>query len=177
YAMREYGTFKQQNNLPVFWQSSRSVIAISSVLMVIAALINLLLFIDQAASLTTCVLVALYAMFRASNNFNAAIASLEQQIVRYSILTSVGPFVGLFIGVALLQQFGADPVYPLLGYVLGEMLASILAYRRSSVSWRHWSVNRSTVLQALHYGFPMIGSALFAWLILQYPRYFIASSM
>lgn len=177
YAMREYGTFKQQNDLPAFWQSSRSVIAISSVLMVIAALINLLLFIDQAASLTTCILVALYAMFRASNNFNAAIASLEQQIVRYSILTSVGPFVGLFIGVALLQQFGADPIYPLLGYVLGEMLASILAYRRSSASWRHWSVNRSTVLQALHYGFPMIGSALFAWLILQYPRYFIASSM
>lgn len=177
YAMREYGQFRQQQQLAMFWQTSRSVIALSTALMVIAALINLLLFVDTQASLQTCALVALYAVFRAQNNFHAAIASLEQQIVRYSILTSVGPFVGLFIGVALLAQFGADPRYPLLGYVLGEILASVLAFQRRNVSFSRWTVSRDTVLQALRYGLPMIGSALCAWLILQYPRYFIAGSL
>lgn len=177
FAMREYGSFKQQNQLDMFWQTSRSVIAVSSLLMVLAALLNLTLFVDRDAGLSACMLVALYAVFRAGNNFNAAIASLEQQIVRYSILTSVGPFVGLFIGVALLYQFGPDPQYPLLGYVLGELLASVLAYRHSQTSWRRWRVSYQTVKQALHYGMPMIGAALCAWLILQYPRYFIAGSI
>lgn len=177
FAMREYGSFKQQHQLGMFWQTSRSVIAVSSLLMVCAALLNLTLFVDSDAGLYAVILVALYAVFRASNNFNAAIASLEQQIVRYSILTSVGPFVGLFIGVALLYQFGPDPQYPLLGYVLGELLASVLAYRRSQTNWRQWRASYQTVMRALQYGMPMIGAALCAWLILQYPRYFIAGSI
>lgn len=177
YAMREYGQFGQRQQLAMFWQTSRSVIALSTVLMVIAALVNLLLFVDNQASLQTCALVALYAVFRAQNNFNAAIASLEQQFVRYSILTCIGPFVGLFIGVALLAQFGPDPRYPLLGYVLGEILASVLAFQRRDLSLGQWAVDRDTVIQALRYGLPMIGSALCAWLILQYPRYFIAGNL
>src|SRR5690606_15365587 len=87
YAMREYGHFKQHNQLTSFWQTSRSVIAISSAIMVTAAVLNLVLFVDNTASPTVWALVALYAVFRARNNFNAAIASLEQQIMRYSILT------------------------------------------------------------------------------------------
>lgn len=176
YAMREYGHFKQHNQLTSFWQTSRSVIAISSAIMVTAAVLNLVLFVDNTASPTVWALVALYAVFRARNNFNAAIASLEQQIMRYSILTSVGPFVGLFIGVALLYQFGSDPVYPLLGYVLGEMLATVLAHQRQQIRL-NWRPDYQTVKQALHYGLPMIGAALCAWLILQYPRYFIAGSL
>lgn len=176
YAMREYGHFKQHNQLTSFWQTSRCVIAVSSAIMVTAALLNLVLFVDNAASPTVCVLVALYAVFRARNNFNAAIASLEQQILRYSILTSIGPFVGLFIGVALLYQFGSDPLYPLLGYVLGEMLATVLAHQRQQIRLS-WQPDSQTVKQALHYGLPMIGAALCAWLILQYPRYFIAGTL
>lgn len=176
YAMREYGQFKQQQQLNSFWQTSRCVISISSVILVTAAVLNLVLFVDSNAGLTVCVLVALYAIFRARNNFNAAIASLEQQILRYAILTSVGPFVGLFIGVALLYQFGSNPVYPLLGYVLGEMLATLLAHQRLQHTLR-WQPDYQTIKQALHYGLPMIGAALCAWLILQYPRYFIAGSL
>ena len=176
YAMREYGHFKQQQQLSSFWQTSRCVIGVSSMIMVTAAVLNLMLFVDSSASLTVCLLVALYAVFRARNNFNAAIASLEQQILRYSILTSAGPFVGLFIGVALLYRFGSDPVYPLLGYVLGEMLAALLAHQRQHIRFS-WRPDYQTVKQALHYGSPMIGAALCAWLILQYPRYFIAGSL
>lgn len=176
YAMREYGQFKQQQQLSLFWQTSRCVIAVSTLVMVIAAVLNLRLFVDSEASLSICALVALYAIFRANNNFNAAIASLEQQILRYSILTSVGPFVGLFIGVALLYQFGANPVYPLLGYVLGELMALLLAYRRQATT-KLWQPDYQTIKQALQYGLPMIGAALCAWLILQYPRYFIAGSL
>src|SRR5690606_39604278 len=91
-------------------------------------------------------------------------------------LTSAGPFVGLFIGVALLYRFGSDPVYPLLGYVLGEMLAALLAHQRQHIRLS-WRPDYQTVKQALHYGSPMIGAALCAWLILQYPRYFIAGSL
>ncbi|MDX3774073.1 oligosaccharide flippase family protein [Chromatiaceae bacterium AAb-1] len=178
YSMREYGDFRKQGQLDRYWQTSRTVITVSCVLMIAASLLNLYFFVDQNADAVIFLLVAVYSLFRCLNNFNASIASLDAHILRYSVLTTTGPFIGLFIGVFLLKLYGPDPRYPLLGYVAGEILAALLVYRRSKLLTNiRWKPDRRIVSQALRYGLPMIGSALCAWLIIQYPRYFIAETM
>lgn len=176
YSMREYGDFRKRGQLQHYWGTSYAIIGYCCFLMIIASLLNLYWFVDSQASPQIYLLVAIYSLFRCLNNFNASIASLNARILRYSVLTTTGPFVGLFIGVMLLKLYGPNPLYPLMGYVAGEMLAAVLVYRR--LPWPVcWKPDSAIVRQAIKYGLPMAGSALCAWLIIQFPRYFIASTL
>lgn len=177
YSMREYGHYKKLDQLDHYWRTCRTIIAVASVIIACSAVINLRLFVDSQAALNVVLIVAAYSGLRAINNFNASIASLNLQFFKYTVLTLSGPFLGLLIGLFFLFRFGSDPIYPLAGYLLGEAIAT--AYLCARVVWRRFRFGMSAEIwkAALHYGLPMVPSALFSWLILQYPRFYIADTL
>lgn len=177
FSMREYGHFQQPAQQAHYWQNSRVVLTMASGVMLLASALNLYFFVDQHAMPLMYLLVGCFAVLRACNSFNAAMASVRQKIGRYTVLSCCGPFIGLIIGVSLLHVFGVDPLYPILGYVAGETLAAVLVYRIRRCDFINLRLDKALLQQALRYGLPMIAAALGAWLVMQYPRYYIANSI
>lgn len=81
----------------------------------------------------------------------------------YTVLQTIGPVVGLLIGVLWASLVPVEPMHVLASYAIAQTISLILALPKLRVNFRLQAADPATLHHAYRYGLPLAASGLLAW--------------
>ncbi len=173
YALRFFGRFQTGDEVQRFHRTENAILLISVIVQSVAIIGILILVIapDAKAGLLTATVA--YVITRSFNLYIGERARAQQQIGVYSIQQVVGPTIGFIIGLIMIKMLGQGPEWPLAGYAVAQLLATLIVLPRIGVGWRLWPIDRSIINHALHYGIPIIIGGALGWVGLNASRFIV----
>jgi O-antigen/teichoic acid export membrane protein len=177
YLLRHYGEYVELGNDDEFRATSRWVLAAVVTTQVGIGIANLLIVIEPDAGTTLCLVTAAFVATRAINQYKVVLSSARADVLGYSVYATSGPVFGLVIGLLCLWQFGADAIWPLFGYVVGELAALLFGLARASRASLSPKPEAKILMAGLRYGAPLALASAFSWLALNLPRFAVDASL
>ncbi len=120
-----------------------------------------------------CLVTILFVVLRSFNQHNLSLAVSNDLTLIFNLLSLIGPVLGLIIGIVLLNLFGDDFVYPVLGFAVAEFISFCLLIFFNRNRRFNFKLNNLVLKDAILFGSPFILAGAFSWLALNIPRYFI----
>lgn len=157
--------------------SSFLVVGLGVVIQGVLAIANVLVFVDPTADAVLCAAIFAFVALRGINSYNLTLASIREQPLDYSVYALCGPLGGFLLGVTGLWLFGPSPLWPVLGYAIGEGAAVAYGLFRSRHETLSFTGAGAPILAGFVFGFPIALSSAFEWLVLNLPRYAVDSVM
>jgi O-antigen/teichoic acid export membrane protein len=114
-----------------------------------------------------------YIATRSANIFFSERARAREQIFLYTIQQISGPVIGLGLGLIMLNAFGPDPLWPLTGFCIAQMIAVIGALVMSDFGRDFGRPDKRMLRDALNYGLPLVGSNFATWITLNSARFIV----
>jgi len=173
FILRFIGEYRSNEEISTLESTSNAIISVSLIIQAVLSCILVLVIIDDNTSSTMLLCVALFVVFRSFNQHHALIATVKDKILDYTVLSLSGPCLGLLIGVYFLFSYGSDPIWPLLGFVLGEMVGSVYFLIRTKFIIQRSKISKQVSLKGLKYGLPIVVSGALAWFSLNISRYIV----
>jgi O-antigen/teichoic acid export membrane protein len=171
YALRFLG--ETGNSEEEFQATSNCILLFSSLIQCFFAYLLLKQFVVSDPDYLLSISVFLFVIFRNINLHNINIAAARSNTIDYNLLSIFGPVLGLVFGIILLKIYGDNPSYPLLGYMLGEVIGLAYSFFRNKSALRKWKINNLILKQAINYSLPLIFSGALAWAAVNLSRYII----
>lgn len=173
YALRFFGRFQSGDDGSRFHRTENAVLLVSVVLQS-AAIIGILMFVIAPDAKTGLLAATVaYVITRSLNLYIGERARVQQQIGVYSIQQIVGPAIGFIIGLIMIKTIGQGPEWPLAGYAIAQLIATLIVLPRINHGWHLWPIDRSIINHALQYGIPIIVGGALGWVGLNASRFIV----
>jgi len=173
FFMRHYHEYKNSNNSDLFFGTSRLLVALIASVQVVLAVINLRI-IYPTADINLFLVVSGFVFFRCINQYLCVVAVTEGSALRNSVHTLSGPFFGLLIGLFLLKINYPSPIWPLLGYLIGEFLGVVFfVLFPGKKLYLKFCFDKKIVISAVKYGGPLPIQGLLSWASTNISRYLV----
>lgn len=173
YALRFFGRFQSGDEAKRFHRTENVILLVSVVIQSVAIIGTLFLVIAPDASTGLLVATVAYVVTRSFNLYIGERARVQQQIGVYSIQQVIGPAIGFFIGLIMIKLLGQGPEWPLAGYAIAQLVATLIVLPKISYGRSLWPVDREIVRHALHYGIPLIVGGALGWVGLNASRFIV----
>ncbi|WP_424629919.1 lipopolysaccharide biosynthesis protein [Bradyrhizobium sp. SYSU BS000235] len=173
YALRFFGRFQNGEEANRFHRTENAILLTSIVLQSAAVIATLFFVIAPDAHTGLIVATVAYVITRSLNLYIGERARVQQQIAVYSIQQVIGPAVGFLIGLLMIKLLGQDPEWPLAGYAVAQLLATLIVLPRIRYGRSLWPMDREIVRHALHYGIPLIVGGALGWVGLNASRFIV----
>lgn len=173
YALRFFGRFQNGDEAQRFYRTENVVLLASVIIQSLAIIGILIMIIAPDAKTGLLAATAAYVITRSLNLYIGERARVRQQIGVYSIQQVTGPAIGFIIGLVMIKMLGQDPEWPLLGYAVAQLFATLVVLPRINHGWRLWPIDRSIINHALHYGLPIIVGGALGWVGLNASRFIV----
>lgn len=173
YALRFFGRFQNGEEAQRFYRAENIVLLISVIIQSVAIIGILVMVIAPDAKTGLLAATVAYVITRSLNLYIGERARVQQQIGIYSVQQTVGPSIGFIIGLIMIRTLGQDPEWPLLGYAVAQLFATLVVLPRIKHGWRLWPVDRSIIDHALRYGVPIIIGGALGWVGLNASRFIV----
>src|SRR5690606_38325056 len=108
--------------------------------------------------------IVVYSVTRSAVSQYSDRARTEHDTFTYTLLQICWPVLGLFLGLLLIQIIGPVTEAMLAGYALAQTLSLIIAAKRLGFGRTPKLVEREAIRQAIVYGMPLVGGAIFIWI-------------
>ena len=177
YALRYFGRYHERGEVSRFYRTENVVLLVSVLAQSIIAIAVLLLVIAPDASYGLLVATAGYVITRTLNLYIGERARVHHHIWVYSIQQIVGPSAGFIIGLALIKLIGQSAEWPLAGYALAQLAATIIVLPKIGYGRSLWPIDRETINQALRYGIPIVIGGALGWVGLNASRFIVNDMM
>ena len=173
YALRFFGRFQSGSEAGRFHRTENAVLLIALLMQgfVIVGILVLVIAPDARTGLLAATVA--YVMTRSLNLYIGERARVQQQIGVYSTQQIVGPAIGFLIGLIMIKNLGQEPEWPLLGYAVAQLFATLVVLPRIDHGWRIWPVDRTIINHALRYGVPIIIGGALGWVGLNASRFIV----
>lgn len=173
YALRFFGRFQNGDEAQRFYRTENAVLLLSVVIQSVAIIGILLLVIAPDAKAGLLAAAVAYVATRSFNLYIAERARVRQQIGIYSIQQIVGPALGFLLGLVMIELLGRAPEWPLAGYAVAQLIATVVVLPKIGYGRSLWPVDRAITNQALHYGIPLIIGGALGWIGLNASRFIV----
>lgn len=173
YALRFFGRFQSGDESERFHRTENAILLISVVVQSAAIIGILFLVIAPDANAGLLAATVAYVITRSLNLYIGERARVQQQIGVYSIQQIIGPAAGFLIGLIMIKLFGQNPEWPLAGYAVAQLAATLIVLPKISHGRSIWPVDRAIVNHALHYGIPLIVGGGLGWVGLNASRFIV----
>lgn len=117
--------------------------------------------------------IGLFFVTRAFNAHYTERARAQSAFLAYTLLQTVGPVLGVGLGVLALEHFDATAIVLMAVYTLTQALGLLFALPMLGMQWRLRMPDRALVKAALAFGVPMLGVYALAWVAENYIRYLV----
>ncbi|MGN6308793.1 MAG: lipopolysaccharide biosynthesis protein [Xanthobacteraceae bacterium] len=173
FVLRFFGRFDIDGTASGFYPTENVVLLVSVVLqsLLMIAMLRWVIAPDAGAALMTTAVC--YVITRSFNLYIAERARVRQQIGIYSVQQIVGPAAGFIIGVVLIKWLGQRPEWPLAGYAIAQLIATIVVLPKLDFSFRLQPIDRGIIRHALQYGLPLIIGGGLGWIGLNASRFIV----
>lgn len=165
-------TDKDQNKQELL-SANRTILLISSLLQILAVCFVVGYFFSEQVSLSLVISTVAFVIFRNINSHNMAIKSVEEKIFQYNFLALSGPVLGLGIGIIFLVYYGDSPVWPILGYAIGELFGFLVIFVIERPQVYTFKINPAILKDAKRYSLPLLTASFFGWLSVNVVRFII----
>src|SRR5882672_7605949 len=173
YSLRFFGRYQAGNEALRYYRTENSVLLISIVLQSIAMTGILLLIIAPGAKAGILVATVGYVITRSLNLYIGERARSRHQIWVYSIQQVFGPAAGFVVGLVLIKLLGQSAEWPLAGYAVAQLVATLIVLPKIGYGRSFWPVDREIVGHALRYGIPLIIGGALGWVGLNASRFIV----
>lgn len=173
YALRFFGRFQSGEEAQRFYRTENVILLVSTIVQSIAVIGILILVIAPDANTSLLFAAVAYVTTRSFNLYIGERARVRQQIGIYSIQQIVGPAAGFVIGLIMIRLIGQGPEWPLAGYAIAQLAATLVVLPRIGVGRSLWPVDRVIINHALHYGIPLIIGGALGWIGLNASRFIV----
>ncbi|MEH2512883.1 O-antigen/teichoic acid export membrane protein [Nitrobacteraceae bacterium AZCC 1564] len=173
YALRFFGRFQNGGDANRFYRTENAILLTSVVIQSAAVIATLFFVIAPEAHTGLLVATVAYVITRSLNLYIGERARVQQQIAVYSIQQVIGPAIGFLIGLLMIKLLGQDPEWPLAGYAVAQLIATLIVLPRIRYGRSLWPVDREIVRHALHYGVPLIVGGALGWVGLNASRFIV----
>lgn len=163
YTLRYYEGKSDADKRAAFLNTESAVLLTSSV-MTAFGLLLLPLLIDTDWSWHLFAAIVLYSVTRSAVSQYSDRARTEHDTFTYTVLQICWPVLGLFLGLLLIQIMGPITEAMLIGYALAQTLSLLIAAKRLGIGHAPKLVEREAIRQAIIYGMPLVGGAIFIWI-------------
>jgi O-antigen/teichoic acid export membrane protein len=173
FVLRFFGRFDGDETASRFYPTENIVLLGSVILqsLLIVAILRWIIAPDADAALLAAAIC--YVITRSFNLYIAERARVRQQIGIYSVQQIVGPSVGFIIGIVLIKWLGQRPEWPLAGYAIAQLVATVVVLPKLNCSFRLWPIDREIIRHALQYGIPLIVGGALGWVGLNASRFIV----
>jgi O-antigen/teichoic acid export membrane protein len=117
--------------------------------------------------------LAAYFVTRSASSHYAERARAQSSFWAYSLLQTLGPLGGLFIGLVAVSYWRADAWALLYAYALAQLIGLVLALPRIGMLTNSLRPDREFMRGALRYGPPLIALGVLGWVGENYIRYLV----
>jgi O-antigen/teichoic acid export membrane protein len=173
YALRFLGRHQDEGNATHFYRTENAVLVASSVIQSLAVLVMLFTIIAPHADTRLAVATVAYVITRTFNLYIGERARVCHQIGVYTIQVTLGPALGFVIGLVLMRLIDNSAAWPLAGYAVAQLAATLIVLPRLGMSRGLWPLDREIIRHALHYGTPLIISGALGWVGLNASRFLV----
>ena len=173
FVMRHYHEYAASGELPRLLATSRAVVLIVAILQGVLALINLYFFVDPDAAVSLAAAVTGFVAFRCVNQYLCVMAATRVSALDNTVHTLCGPFFGLGFGLLLLHFFGPAPLWPILGYLCGELIGLCYAFYKVEGNPFRFRMDATILKRAIRYGGPMPAQGMLSWASINLSRYLV----
>jgi O-antigen/teichoic acid export membrane protein len=173
YALRFSGRYQDGSEASRFYRTENAVLLISILIQSIAVTGILLLVIAPDAKAGILAATVAYVTTRSLNLYLGERARVRHQIWVYSIQQVVGPSIGFFVALVLIELLGQSAEWPLAGYAIAQLAAALIVLPKISYGRNFWPVDREIVGNALRYGIPLIVGGALGWVGLNASRFIV----
>jgi O-antigen/teichoic acid export membrane protein len=173
YALRFFGRYQDQDEALRFYRTENAVLLVSAIAQSIIAVAIVLLVIAPDANAGLLIATVGYAITRTLNLYIGERARVRHQIWVYSIQQIVGPSAGFIAGLVLIKLIGQSAEWPLAGYALAQLAATIIVLPKIDYGRSFWPFDRDIVNQALQYGIPIVIGGALGWIGLNASRFIV----
>ena len=157
--------------------ASLVIVGFSALIQAALSIGNLLLVVQPESSLALCAVVGLFTALRGVNQYNYSLESVRLRPLDYSIYAMSGPVLGLVLGLGALAVFGPDPIWPLLGYAIGEGVGVIYGLYRGRNEPRSFKGFNRVAREGFTYGAPLVLAGAAMWASLNLSRYIVDATL
>lgn len=173
YALRFLGRYLDEGSAARFYRTENAVLLASSVIQSLAVVVMLFTVIAPDADSRLVIATVAYVITRTLNLYIGERARVRHQIGVYTIQVTLGPALGFAIGLILIQSIDRSPAWPLAGYAIAQLAATVIVLPRLRCGRGLWPLDRDIVSHALHYGTPLIISGALGWVGLNASRFVV----
>lgn len=173
FVLRFFGRYDIDGTTSRFYPTENVIllVSVSAQSLLIVAMLRWVIAPDADTALSTAAIC--YVVTRSFNLYIAERARVRQQIGIYSVQQIIGPSAGFIIGVLLIRWLGQRPEWPLAGYAIAQLVATIVVLPKLSFSFRFRPIDRGIVRHALQYGLPLIIGGGLGWVGLNASRFIV----
>jgi O-antigen/teichoic acid export membrane protein len=158
YTLRYYNENQDDKN----WMSSDGFVIMLTCFQVLMSFFFLECWFGIDYHLEFYLLAAIYMGLRSLTQFFATLSSIRGNVIQFNLYSVLGPVLGLVIGVIFLFFYGDNPVYPIVGYIVGELIAVIVYYRNNL--FINTMISKDIINSAFSYSGPLLVAGVLYWI-------------
>lgn len=163
YAVRHIPDMADTMKRRAFYNTEATMLAVSSVFSMIVALVLLYLVLDEPPSGLMVGATLIFFITRSMNLHYSDRVRADEQIANYTMLQTIGPFVGFVLGLVFMAAFEATPEVVIAGYALAQTLAILIVMPRIGFSLKVTNPDRQMIRDAIDYGLPLMLAGWLSW--------------
>ncbi|WP_413284581.1 lipopolysaccharide biosynthesis protein [Vibrio sp. MA40-2] len=165
YTIRYYGESEES------WCDSDLFLVLLTAIQIVLSFFTLWFWFGSEFSWAFYSFVAFYMALRSLNQYFSVMFSIKGKAIGFNICSLSGPCVGLLISLILLENFGDDIIYLIVGFIIGECLS--IAYFCATSNLVFKMISKSVIHKAFSYGVPLLVAGIFSWNALNISRFVV----
>ncbi|MBU6462972.1 MAG: lipopolysaccharide biosynthesis protein [Bradyrhizobium sp.] len=173
YALRFLERHQENGEAERFYRTENAFMIGSCLVQSILAIAALFTMIVPQADAQLVAATVAYVCTRSLNLYISDRARVRNQIGIYTLQVTLGPSLGLVIGLILIRLIDRSATWPLAGYAIAQLVAILVVLPRLGCGRGVWPLDRVIVSQALRYGLPLIIGGALGWIGLNAPRFIV----
>ena len=163
YAVRHIPDAKDRSKRRQFYNTEATMLAVSGVFSVLAALVLLYIILDTPPSMLMVGATVLFFITRSINLHFADRVRADEQFGNYTLLQTIGPVFGFLLGMILMASFEATPRAVIAGYALAQLISVFIILPRAGFSLNFLNPDRQMIKDSIGYGLPLMIGGWLAW--------------